>query len=79
MPKFTIYPFLGTPQTVDGVSLEVAPNGNLLVLTGDVGPNGMAGMYKWEKDTWAFYRPGEPPHTDADRIVSNAAANNPHE
>jgi hypothetical protein len=78
MPKFTVYPWLGTHQTVEGVSAEVTPSKDLVILTGDKGPGGMAGAYRWEKDKWACYRPGEPPHSEDEKLVSNDAANNPY-
>ncbi len=78
MPKFTVYPFLGTPVTHEGVSAEVTPRGDLLILTGDRGPNDAAGVYRWEKDKWAFYRPGEPPHDATEEAVSNDPENNPY-
>ena len=65
MPKWTIFPFLGPPQTYEAASAEVTTNGDLVLWTGDRGPKGEA-AHVCDKYMWAAYRHGAPPFADTD-------------
>ena len=60
MAVWTVLPFLGHPVEYEAQSVEVADNGDLLVITDSGGSNQIFAA-TWPRDKWAQARQGSPP------------------